>query len=397
MTRLNESISKKSLAEECQRLGVECIGTTELVNQEGELVDWYLKHSTQLLKWLKNDQHADMVWMETQADKRCDPRLLLPGVRTAVALWLSHHFETPENQQTPPVKVARYAWGRDYHNVLRRVLRQLGKWLSNIDPTVRFHGSVDTSPVLERAIGERCGVGWIGKSTMLIHPQRGTFGSIAIFLTSAIFDDSESKPHPFRCGTCNDCIEACPTQALGPQGLDARKCISYWTIEHRGMIPKHMRAAIGEWVFGCDICQDICPWTMKAERLEAYAKKELWQPIDQRARPDLSKWLRTSDEELTQQLQGSPLKRAFPHGLKRNALIVLANLRCFEAIPLMIEQLEHSHFAVRASAAWALGELGEYKPSSSMEFQIKQHLQRILAYESSAVVMIELKESLNRL
>jgi epoxyqueuosine reductase len=397
MTSSSGAISRVALAKECERLGVECLGTVELVNNQGGLADWYAEHSLRLTQWLNKGAHAEMEWMERQVDKRCDPRLLLPEVKSAVTLWISHHFSSKDLPQEIEAKVARYAWGRDYHNVLRRVLRQLGKWSKQKDPTVLFHGSVDTSPVLERAIAQRCGIGWIGRSTMLIHPTNGTFGSLAILLTSAEFKDDKSVPHPDRCGTCHDCVQACPTNALGPEGLDARKCISYWTIEHRGIIPKHIRPLIGDWVFGCDICQEVCPWTMKAERKQMPASTELWQPSYERARPNLITWLSTSDDDMIKALQGSPLKRAFPHGLKRNAIIVLVNQKRTDTISIILDQFKHSHQAVRATAAWGVAELCTQQENEVIKSQSRDAMERLLNFEESQVVITELKDAIDRL
>ncbi len=409
----HQKVSLSELSDECKQLGIEVIGLTEVVNESGELASWFLPQVQRLRDWVSRGAHADLKWMEDQLDKRCDPRILLPNVRSALALWVSHHFPEPREHEISlyssdslsslgsasekQARVARYAWGRDYHNVLRRVLRRLNKWLKERSSEISSHGSVDTSPVLERAIAERCGVGWIGKSTLLVHPQRGTFGSIAILLTSATFDELDEK-HPHRCGTCNECVKECPTGALGPEGLDARLCISYWTIEHRGLIPKHMRPKIGEWVFGCDICQEVCPWTIKAGRTQPSPSDSLWSPQPARAYPDLIQWLMTSDEELDETLKGSPLRRAFPHGLKRNALIVLANLREKAAIPAAIHHLRHKEMSVRGSAAWCLAELAaELDLETSQRRLIIDALTEQLTRELHTVAQAELYDALKRL
>ena len=342
----------------CRALGVELMGVTEVVDAEGTLAPWFTPHAERFQDWLARGAHADMTWMNQQRDARVDPRVLVSGVRSGVTLWLSHHFSDDliGPSQGYEARVARYAWGRDYHNVLRRVLRQLIKWIKSQDERAVCHGSVDTSPVLERAIAEQCGVGWIGRSTMLIHPQRGTFGSLAVLLTSATFTQQDRPPPP-RCGTCTACLDVCPTGALSDQGLDARLCISYWTIEHRGVIPREMRASIGDWVFGCDLCQDLCPWSIKATHRQAPALESLWQPKAERARPDLMGWLSLTDDELNQSLLGSPLRRAYPFGLKRNAMIVLTNQKYIHALPKIWEQLIHESAAVRATAVWSITEL----------------------------------------
>ena len=393
----NSLLNKDALALECKTLGVELIGLTELVNQDGALAHWYSPHVDRLKSWIERGDHGEMTWMESQIEKRCDPRELLPKVRTAITLWLGHHFSEPpklEDQgNVTRGKVARYAWGRDYHNVLRRVLRQLDKWLKGQDHTIVNHGSVDTSPVLERAIAERCGVGWIGRSTLLVHPKRGTFGSIAILLTSGTFDEL-NEVHPNRCGHCQDCVQQCPTGAISEEGVNARRCISYWTIEHRGLIPRAFRASIGEWVFGCDICQEVCPWTIKAEKTQDPPHQELWQPLHERARPHLRSWLASDDEFLNESLKGSPLRRAFPHGLKRNAIIVLVNLKDTSALPDIIPCLEHSEPSVRGTAAWALGELGSLSLSTEIKDKCRAALHECQSKEELRSVLGEIEYGL---
>lgn len=359
------TLPTSELASACDELGVELMGITQLVDDEGRLVDWFMPHAHRLEEWLRRGDHAEMSWMHERREARQDPRVLLPEVRSGITLWISHHFpeelSADEARQARgyEARVARYAWGRDYHNVLRRILRRLSKWIQARDPRATSHGSVDTSPVLERAIAERCGVGWIGKSTMLIHPQRGTFGSLAVLLTSARFDRLDQPPTP-RCGTCTACIDRCPTQALSASGLDARRCISYWTIEHRGVIPREIRPLLGEWTFGCDLCQDVCPWSVKAERRASPPDHDVWRPRAERARPDLLEWLRLSDDELNESLLGSPLRRAHPYGLKRNAIITLTNQRYAEALPIIWEQLHNANPAVRATAIWGIMTLTSY-------------------------------------
>jgi epoxyqueuosine reductase len=311
---------------------------------------WFHPHKERFEAWVDAGAHAGMEWIVERAAARVCPEVLLPDVKTAIVLWMNHRFPTPERPSFPTGRVARYAWGRDYHNILRKVVRRLSRWIQERVPNARCHGSVDTSPVLERAFGERAAVGWIGKSTMLIHPNEGTYGSLAVLFTTVELPTAP-KAHPHRCGTCVDCWTVCPTQALSAEGLDARRCISYWTIEHRGLVPRALRSSLGEWVFGCDLCQDICPWNRKApfadERAEA-----LWRPQVDRAWPNLIEWLTLSDEELNQSLLGSPLRRAFPHGLKRNAITTLTNLESIEALPTILACLSHPEYSVRGTAVW---------------------------------------------
>jgi len=344
-------IAYDDIVERASSLGFHVVGAAPVEAQGG---GWYAPHAERLKSWLAAGQHADMDWISRRAEERVVPEHLLPNVQSALVLWMNHRTAPPPRPPGQVGRVAAYAWGRDYHNVVRKALRKLEKWLFQVKPDLKRYVSIDTGAVLERAFGERAGVGWIGRSTMLIHPQLGTFGSLAVMF----FDFPMSyaaDAHPFRCGTCTDCIELCPTDALTDGRLDARKCISYWTIEHRGLIPHEMRPQIGEWVFGCDICQTVCPWNNDVPR----ADSALWRPKPDHVWPDLIDWISTPSEILHERLLGSPLRRAGGQGLRRNALIVLANLGISSALPA-IEQVARTDPdpILRATAVWSALQLG---------------------------------------
>jgi epoxyqueuosine reductase len=275
-------------------------------------------------------------------------------VQSALVFWLDHRTPALARPPGPHARVAAYAWGRDYHNIVRKCLRKVLRRLIAIDPTIRTYMSIDTGAVLERAFGARGGVGWIGKSGMLIHPRRGTFGSLAVMFLDRTLE-APPAAHPDRCGTCDACITACPTGAIVADGrVDARRCISYWTIEHRGLIPVEMRRALGDWFFGCDICQDVCPWNRDVPR----ARAEVWQPAVDRAWPDLTEWIVTPSEVLDARLEGSPLRRARGDGLRRNALIAVGNLRMQAARGAVLLALGDPDPMLRATAVWAARCLG---------------------------------------
>ncbi len=333
-----------------ERVGFELVGVAPVEPVGG---GWFAPHAERLKAWIAAGHHAGMDWLAERAAERVAPSLVLPGVRSAIALWMPHRCPAPDRPPGARGRVAAYAWGRDYHNVVRKALRKLRRALHGLDPEAGVYATVDTGPVLERAFAERASLGWIGKSTMLIHPRFGTFGSLAvIFVDRALPHAPEA--HPFRCGTCTACLDRCPTGALSAAGLDARKCISYWTIEHRGLIPRAMRPLIGEWVFGCDVCQDVCPWNRDARR----ADPAVWRPQAERAWPDLVAWISTPSEALRLSLEGSPLKRALGEGLRRNALIVLANGGHRAALPAIEAVLDDPDPVLRATAAWAALRLG---------------------------------------
>ncbi len=317
---------------------------------------WFAPHAERFEAWLANGQNADMTWMAERAEARLAPAHLLPGAATALCFWLPHRTPKPDTlpdgpNRPPTGRIAAYAWGRDYHNVARKSLRKVLRWILAACPEVRTYQSIDTGAVLERAYAERAGLGWIGKSTMLISTTSGTFGSLAVIFLDRRFETEEpvEPAHPFRCGTCTACIDECPTGAIVSDGVvDARRCISYWTIEHRGLIPVEKRASIGDWLFGCDICQDVCPWNRDVPRASA----ERWKPT----RPDLSleHILTTEPDVLEQSLEGSPLLRTRAPGLRRNALIVAANTKAVTLLPL-IERLavNDPDPVVQATAVWA--------------------------------------------
>ncbi len=344
-------IDLETLRAEARRVGFELAGVAPVEPAGG---GWFAPHAARLRAWLDAGHDADMAYIAERAAERVVPGQLLPGVKSAIVLWLPHRTPYVPRPEGAFGRVAAYAWGRDYHNLARKGLRKLRKALLALHPGLGTYLSVDTGPVLERAFGARAAVGWIGKSTMLIHPRLGTFGSLAVLFVDVALPAAPAT-HPDRCGTCTACIDACPTDAIGPWGVDANRCISYWTIEHRGVIPRAMRRRLGEWVFGCDVCQDVCPWNRDAPRADAAR----WQPVAARAWPDLVAWIGTPSAELEAQIEGSPLRRAGPQGLRRNAIIAAANGRHTVALPAIEQVLRADPDPVlRATAAWAAHALG---------------------------------------
>jgi epoxyqueuosine reductase len=281
--------------------------------------------------------------------------------------------------------IARYAWssrilpspkdaqGRrqpsDYHKVLKKRLEALERRLRADQPRpFEARGYVDTGPVVERSLAVAAGLGWTGKNTCLIHPQLGSFGFLAVLLTSLPVQ-TETVPtalQPDRCGTCRRCIEACPTNALiEPYKMDATRCISYLTIEHKGPIAEELRSAIGRQVFGCDICQDVCPWNQKST--QRLTQKSLLQaPIaadpDLEPRPELInpalEWLASLDEQgFEQQFNGSPVRRAGFNGLRRNIAIAMGNSGLQKFAPLLAAWTEFADEGLRTATRWALEKL----------------------------------------
>lgn len=305
------------------------------------------------LSWLSEGRHGPMAWLERDPARRLDPRAILPEAQTVLSLWMRYDPGAlpPMPTDTPRGRVARYALGLDYHDVIPSRLRQLALELG--DPVARAY--TDTGAILERSAAQAAGLGWIGKNACLIHSQHGSFGFLAEILTAVPLPVAGSA-HPERCGTCTRCLTACPTSAIVEPGVvDSRRCLSYWTIEHRGPIPREIRPLMGTWVFGCDICQEVCPWNASPR---SSSLKEL-APQAGRMYPDLLEWLELTPADFAERFRGSPLKRAKRQGLARNAAIALGNLRDERAVPGLTRALESDPDpSVQGAAAWALGRIG---------------------------------------
>jgi epoxyqueuosine reductase len=274
-------------------------------------------------EWLARGYAGEMHYLPKWADKRRDSRLPYVGVTSAIVVALDYGGAEPSGP------VARYARGDDYHDVLDAKLRELHAWIAaEMGREVRGRAYVDTGPLLERDLARRAGLGWFGKNTNLIHPKLGSF----FFLGALLLELDLAPDAPFEsdhCGTCTRCIDACPTGAIvEPRVLDATRCISYLTIEAKGEIPHEFREQIGELIYGCDICQDVCPWNEKFARVlpegSPFVPREF--VAGKSARELATEILALSDEEFRAAFKNSPMKRAKLRGLKRNAAVVLGNM-----------------------------------------------------------------------
>lgn len=301
--------------------------------------------------WLELGHHADMDYLRSGADVRCNPAERMPSTRSVLVIGLRHDHERPPDPGDAFGLVARYAWGRDYHNLFGKRLKRLLKRLRT--EGIGCWGGVDTAPILERMWARLAGLGFVGKNTLLIQP-----GQTSWLFLGVVFLDVDITPDPplvrDHCGRCTRCLVGCPTDAfLGPYQLDARRCIAYWTIEARSLPPRALRPGFGRWVFGCDVCQEVCPHNHGPP-----------PPDDDDLRPrhawlDLPELLQTPDELVLERFTGTPLRRPGADGLKRNALIALANLGDDKHVPLVREQLAHPAPMVRAAAVWCLQSLGD--------------------------------------
>ncbi|MBI2433289.1 MAG: tRNA epoxyqueuosine(34) reductase QueG [Candidatus Hydrogenedentes bacterium] len=270
-------------------------------------------------QWLRRGFHADMYWMARTMAIRQDVRLRLPGAQSVIVVARNYYAPRPEQ---PPGngKVARYAWGRDYHRVLRKPLGRLAAYLKELAPESESFISIDSGPVLERTWAARAGVGWIGKNSLVLRRDLGSWFFLGVLVTTLELEPD--SPLPDACGSCTACLDACPTGAIvEAQVVDATRCISYQTIENRREIPPAVARKMEDWVFGCDICQEVCPWN----RFAAPTTEPDIHPRVGHAAPDLQELLKMTEDEFNAKFAGTPLRRAKWHGMRRNAAVALEN------------------------------------------------------------------------
>jgi epoxyqueuosine reductase len=319
-------------------------------------------HFQNYLDWLGDERHGQMAYLATERARlrRADPLQILPECKSILLLGV--RYPTPPPVESYPAgkfrgKVASYAWGDDYHDVLPDRLRDVVSFIEEqVGSAISHRWYTDTGPILERDLAQRAGLGWIGKNTCLIHPQQGSY-----FLLAEILLGVELEPDkPFladHCGTCSRCLDACPTACILPdRTIDARRCISYLTIELKGTIPIDLRSQMGEWIFGCDICQQVCPWN---QRFAAPEADPSFAPRPDLPSPNLLEALNLSAQEFNRKFKGSPLKRAKRRGYLRNVAIALGNSGDERAVPDLARSLKKDpEPLLRGHAAWALGQIG---------------------------------------
>ena len=328
-------------------------------------------HADFYVEWLRKGHAGEMEYMGRTEATRRDPGKFLPWARSVVSLALNYFtpFEGPKEQGACPERsegargwISRYAWGEDYHGILKTKMEKLLEWIQEEAPEVEGKAFVDTSPILEREFAAQAGVGWVGKNTNVISPELGSF----LFLGELFLNVELQYDEPIfdQCGECTLCLKSCPTDAfLAPYTLDARRCISYLTIELKGSIPFELRPLMGNLVFGCDICQEVCPYNRRPIPTEEAA---FW-PRDGLFAPELIPLLRLSEETFRVIFRRNPIKRAKRRGLLRNVAVALGNLRCEEAVPALASALKDPEPLIRAHAAWALGRIGTEEAKRALE------------------------------
>lgn len=368
----------KALKKEAKRLGFSLVGVT--TPDPPDHLDFYQG-------WLLEGHHADMAWMATDRalERRADPKKILPECQSILALGMPYPY--PEGRKGDG-KISSYAWHENYHQVLTEKMRHLVIFIEEqVEKEIPNRWYTDTGPILERELAKRAGLGWFGKNTTLINPDQGSFFFLAeIFLGIALEPDSPFNSE--HCGTCTRCIEACPTGSLKePYTLDANLCISYLTIELDDFVPRELRPQMEGWIFGCDICQAVCPWN------EKFAADN-WILEEFRRRPEtseikLEEEIQLSEEDFREKFRDSAVKRTKRRGYLRNVAIALGNKGDKDAVPVLCDALEDKEPLVRGHAAWALGRIGGEEAALS--------LQAAMEKEDHPQVMEEMADALREL
>jgi epoxyqueuosine reductase len=334
-----------TIKDQARNLGFELVGIAPATAADG------FDH---LGEWLDHGMAGEMQYMHRHAQARRHPESVLKSVRTVVMVGISYHSRREHDGDradcSPTGRVAQYARGADYHTVIKQKLNELLCWIQGREPACEGRAVVDTAPILERDFARRAGLGWSGKNTMLIHPRLGSY----FFLGALLLDLELSPDAPFEknhCGTCTACLDACPTDAFPRPGeLDARRCISYMTIELRGPVPAEFRSGVGDWIFGCDICQEVCPWNRKAplgQNPDLGSRQEM-------AALDAIEILELSASDFRHRFRDTALWRAGWAGLRRNAALVLGNTGGEESLPVLERAAADPDAMVSDAARWAV-------------------------------------------
>jgi epoxyqueuosine reductase len=309
-----------------------------------------------LNNWLSAGYAGQMHYLADRRDAYLHPRHVLDGVRSLLMLATDYRTTEPRSPGLGEGRVSRYAWGAaDYHDVIHEQLKALTRFVQECVPTALARGVVDTAPLMEREFAQLAGLGWVGKHTLLINRARGSWFFLAALLTDLELECD--RPHETdHCGTCRACLDACPTSAFPqPYVLDATRCISYLTIELRDAIPAELRPGLGDWLLGCDVCQDVCPWNSHSEP----SPRTEFEPSPENNPIELTKLFELDDEAFRARFRHTSLWRPRRRGLLRNAAIVLGNRPTPTALPALVRGLNNNEPLVRGASAWALGQYAE--------------------------------------
>lgn len=342
------------LKDAAKEIGFDLVGIAPAVTPPG--------HSS-FLEWLDRGYAGTMGYLESRREAYAHPSGVMPAVKSVVMLGLVYDTEAARKRRRDPdsphqsdsglhaARVSSYAWGSaDYHDLIRKRLKKLGRFLREQDPNAATRGVVDTAPLLERDFARLAGLGWFGKNAMLINKHAGSYFFLAGLLTDLVLDYDDPH-HAQHCGTCTRCLEACPTDAFAAPGvLDATRCLSYLTIELQGDIPDDLRPGLGDWLFGCDICQDVCPWNRKSPT----TSEPVFQPDADLHPADAVELLALDEDAFKERFRKSPLARPRRSGLLRNAAIVLGNRADRSALSALANAARDDDPTIREAAKWAI-------------------------------------------
>ena len=346
-----------ALKEEALRLGFSLAGACPAVDTP----DFPRLHV-----WLAAGRAGQIRYFADRATAYAHPRHVLDGARSLLMLAMNYRTREPAAVETGEGRVSRYAWGDDYHDLIHDRLRQLAQFHERLAPAATVRGVVDTAPLMERQFARLAGLGWQGKNTLLLNRELGSWFFLAALLTSEELD----YDRPFtadHCGACRACLDACPTAALvAPYQLDARRCISYLTIELRQAVPAEFRGQAGPWIFGCDVCQEVCPWNHRVPE----STEPAFQPAADRNPASLAELLELDPGEFSRRFRRTPLARPKRGGLLRNAAIALGNHPHPPALPPLIRGLADADPLVRGACAWALGRYAEPAAHAALQSRL---------------------------
>jgi epoxyqueuosine reductase len=347
---------------EAHRLGFDLVGIAPAVPPP---------HADALLDWLDAGHAGEMGYLARNAVRRADPREAVPDAQSIIVCGMHYRASEPDPalwNDASRGQISRYAWGDDYHDVVEPKLRQLQAWIeARVGRASIGRSYVDTGPVLERPVGVMAGLGFQGKNTLLIHPQQGSW----FFLGEVLVDvqlEYDAPPARGGCGGCTRCMRACPTNAFaGPHVLDARRCISYLTIELKGPIPRELRPLMGNHIYGCDVCQEVCPWNV---RWGQFTTQPAFTPRAGIVAPELLELITLDDDGFRHRFRRSPIKRTKRRGLLRNVAVALGNWGDPQAVPALINVLNDHEPLIRGHAAWALGRIGGQEAHRALDARL---------------------------
>ena len=334
-------------------------------------------------QWLARGYAGEMDYIVARRDAYEHPRHVLENVRSIVMLAMDYRTQPRDVTAPGTGQISNYAWGSvDYHDLIRTRLHHLADYLRELVPAAATRGVVDTAPLLEREFAQLAGLGWIGKHTLTLSRDAGSYFFLAALLTDQELEYDERR-EANHCGACTACLDACPTEAFPePYVLDASRCISYLTIEHRSQIPVDLRGGMGNWLFGCDVCQDVCPWNRNAPM----ATVADFQPAEGQNPSELAELFDLSEEAFRRRFRHTPLWRPHRRGMLRNAAMVLGHQRAERAVPALSRGLEDPEPIVRGACAWALGQIAT--PACRAALELRRHS------EEDADVLAELEAAL---